>query len=258
MYCPHCGAKNSSEGGTCFVCEKKIPRLDDSGSSRARSSSAASSAPKNPGTSSVAASGEPVAALGDRLIAIILDMSLIAVFFATAWVALSRWPKTAAMLPAGQALTLTVAGSFVVFTFLYFFLLEGAFGATLGKAVAGVHVRLADGSSRIGFRASLWRNLLRLIDGVGFYFLGYLVALFSRQRRRIGDLAAGTVVVQRNMAWGERVTVVLIWMVGVAALSWGAYTLCPTCVDLPISKVVQALGFNSTSTAGPVGRLASN
>jgi uncharacterized RDD family membrane protein YckC len=79
--------------------------------------------------------------------------------------------------------------------FLYYWLLEGLFGTTLGKLVMNLHVVRVDGS-KIDLRKSVIRNLLRLIDGIGVYLVGFLVALLSRKKQRLGDHVADTVVVQ--------------------------------------------------------------
>jgi uncharacterized RDD family membrane protein YckC len=81
----------------------------------------------------------------------------------------------------------------VVF-FLYFLLFEVVTGTTPGKALAGLRIVDLQGwpASR---PALLARNLLRPIDALGSYWLGFLVARFSQRRQRIGDKAAGTLVV---------------------------------------------------------------
>jgi uncharacterized RDD family membrane protein YckC len=248
MFCPHCGAKNAS-GAECFVCEKRLPNLDDS---RPRASSSKSASKITSPT------GEQIAALGDRFIAIILDAVFLTMFFGLAAVAAARFPQIQNLFPSAQWFNLAGAvGAFVV-TFLYYWFLEGAFGSTLGKAIAGVQVRSVHHGGRIGLKSSLWRTLLRLIDGVGFYFLGYLVALFSRQRRRIGDFIAGTVVVQRDVVWAERATVLVLWLIGVAGFAWGAYTLCPRCVDLQVARVIEQIGLEQPSSIAPRPTLASN
>ena len=44
---------------------------------------------------------------------------------------------------------------------------------------------------------SFIRNLLRIIDGLPvFYLLGLIVMVSSKRKQRIGDMAAGTVVVK--------------------------------------------------------------
>lgn len=250
MFCPFCGAKNPSGTSQCFVCEKRMPSLDDSGRSRPTSS--------NKSNSQLSSGGEPIAALGDRLIAVILDMAFLGALFSILILWASRRTNLVqAWLPDAAWVTIAGFTLAVVLVFLYYFGLEGAFGATLGKAIAGIQVRPSHGGrGRIGFRAALWRNLLRFVDAFAFYLLGYLVALFSPQSRRIGDYVAGTIVVQRRMAWGEKVTVVLLWIVGVAAFSWVAYTACPKCVDLQVHRVVEQFGFRTQSQEPP--RLAAN
>ena len=78
--------------------------------------------------------------------------------------------------------------------FAYYVALEATLGATLGKLLLGVRVRTTDGGP-IGWTASLARNLLRAVD-VGFCFVGAVLIWTSPRRQRLGDRAAGTVVVQ--------------------------------------------------------------
>jgi uncharacterized RDD family membrane protein YckC len=84
-----------------------------------------------------------------------------------------------------------------VITVAYFIILEGAFGATVGKVVLGIRVRTLEGS-RIGFGAAAIRNLARIVDAFP-YFLPYLVggiaATRSDTKQRFGDRWAKTVVV---------------------------------------------------------------
>jgi len=78
----------------------------------------------------------------------------------------------------------------------YFFLCEGLWEQTIGKRAMGLRVRSASGAPA-GLNATSARTVLRLIDGLGLYLLGYLVALLTGpRRRRIGDWAGGTVVVR--------------------------------------------------------------
>jgi hypothetical protein len=45
------------------------------------------------------------------------------------------------------------------------------------------------------------RNLLRLVDSIpGFYAVGVVCALLSRQSRRLGDYVAGTVVIREKQS----------------------------------------------------------
>jgi uncharacterized RDD family membrane protein YckC len=76
----------------------------------------------------------------------------------------------------------------------YYAVLEGLFGATVGKRFAGVRVTDLEGR-RIGWQAAILRNLGRLLDALPFlYLLGGILTLNSRQHQRLGDRFAGTLV----------------------------------------------------------------
>lgn len=81
---------------------------------------------------------------------------------------------------------------------LYYILLEGLFGATIGKWAFRLRVMQLDGRP-LGLRAVIVRNVLRLVDvlPVG-YLLGGIVALLSPLRRRVGDRVAQTIVIPRE------------------------------------------------------------
>jgi uncharacterized RDD family membrane protein YckC len=88
--------------------------------------------------------------------------------------------------------------SYAGVVFLYYFLFEWLFGATIGKLLCGIRVREADGH-RAGFIRVLVRTILRIIDVLPTaYLLGWFVALVSGKDRRgrIGDLVGGTYVVR--------------------------------------------------------------
>jgi uncharacterized RDD family membrane protein YckC len=81
--------------------------------------------------------------------------------------------------------------------FVYHFVLEWAWGTTIGKWILGLRVTELDGS-RLTFRGALLRNLLRPIDAqVPFgLILGIALILRTRRGQRLGDLAGRTVVVR--------------------------------------------------------------
>ena len=96
---------------------------------------------------------------------------------------------------------LFVLGYFVLSTF-YGMLMEWLDGGrTLGKRLMGLRVMDLDGRP-LGFYQALLRNLLRIVDRMPlFYGVGGLVAFLHPRWQRLGDLAAGTVVVrERNLA----------------------------------------------------------
>ncbi|MDQ8036573.1 MAG: RDD family protein [Pedobacter sp.] len=73
-------------------------------------------------------------------------------------------------------------------------------GATPGKKAMGICVVESDGRP-VGFAASVIRNLLRTADFLPFLFgFGILFMLFHPRFQRLGDLAAGTLVVWAPVA----------------------------------------------------------
>jgi len=73
-------------------------------------------------------------------------------------------------------------------------------GATPGKRSLGLTV-LHDDGTPVRLPASLTRNLLRAVDFFPFlYGFGLVTMLLSRDFKRLGDIAAGTVVVYREPA----------------------------------------------------------
>ena len=80
----------------------------------------------------------------------------------------------------------------------YHFALESGDGQTVGKKLMKLRVVLADGRPA-GMREIAVRTVLRVVDGIGFYIVGLIVMLVTGQRRqRLGDLAAGTMVVDAS------------------------------------------------------------
>lgn len=129
-----------------------------------------------------------LAGLGSRIGAQIIDLLIIAaasiLFAQVAVIALG---------PLGQVLAM-VGLSFA--PFIYFILMEGLWnGQTIGKKASRLRVRMSDGTP-VTFGAAFYRNLLRPADFLPILYLVGFVAMFTNERsQRIGDLAAGTVVV---------------------------------------------------------------
>lgn len=76
----------------------------------------------------------------------------------------------------------------------YAAILEWLFGQTVGKKLTGLVVASRDGT-HASPSAIVTRNALRAVDALMFYVIGFLVVVMTDRRQRIGDLAAGTVVV---------------------------------------------------------------
>jgi|SRR5580658_2976953 uncharacterized RDD family membrane protein YckC len=134
-----------------------------------------------------------VAGVGSRSFAFIIDWH-IRVLAALAWFLM------AALFAQGMHLKPATLGQIMgvpalAIYFLYHPILEMFTAGTPGKRMAGVRIVTRQGGTpSIG--ALLVRNLFRLIDSFPvFYLVGLLFCLFSEQRVRVGDMAAGTVLV---------------------------------------------------------------
>ncbi len=132
--------------------------------------------------------------VGRRAIAQLIDI----VFSLLWWV---PFAKIDHLSGGGYQLTWTIGRSVVPFIIsaVYFVLMEGLIGATVGKFIVGVRVTAADGTA-MGWGASATRNLLRVVDGFP-YAIPYLVGAVAiwtggSTKRRLGDRAARTVVIR--------------------------------------------------------------
>ena len=68
-------------------------------------------------------------------------------------------------------------------------------GRTLGKRATGLRV-VTDGGGQVGLRASLIRNIIRLVETSLAYLPAIVSVLATCNNQRLGDLAAGTLVVR--------------------------------------------------------------
>jgi uncharacterized RDD family membrane protein YckC len=138
-----------------------------------------------------------LAGVGSRLVGAMVDFLVKAAIL----VALFVLGAAAGGDEGGFLVALAIIASFLVF-FGYDVAFETlASGRTPGKRAAGLRVvRL--GGEPVGFMASAVRNLLRLVDmqpGM-MYAVGASTIFFSQRNQRLGDLAAGTLVVRERRA----------------------------------------------------------
>ena len=99
----------------------------------------------------------------------------------------------------GAGMGLILLALFVVEWGYYVFCERFMNGASVGKRALDLRVVRSDGLP-IGFAESVLRNLLRAADFLPFgYAVGVLVAAVDPRFRRLGDLAAGTMVVVERL-----------------------------------------------------------
>jgi uncharacterized RDD family membrane protein YckC len=143
----------------------------------------------------------PLAGVGSRFLALAFDtvlqtaalIVLILIALAARWTASLTVPSV-----SPWALALLIAAWFVVYTG-YFALFESLWtGQTPGKRLVGLRVIEVSGRPVTVYGAII-RNLLRIVDQVpGIYAVAILSVLITRRQQRLGDLAAGTVVVHER------------------------------------------------------------
>ncbi len=134
-----------------------------------------------------------VAGLGSRMIALIVDLLI--------QVALLVLVSLAFSAADGHGTGIVIAYLIVGFTIVwgYFPLFEGLWnGRTPGKRAESLRVVRADGRP-VTFAAVLVRNLVRFVDAIpGTYAVGAVAVLLTRRSQRLGDLAAGTIVIRER------------------------------------------------------------
>ena len=134
---------------------------------------------------------------GSRAMAIILDTLFLAVLSIA--LVLGFIASGASFLDLGTApwmFALLIAGIFLIQTG-YFILFEAWMqGQTPGKRICGLRV-VRDNGLPIGWRESLIRNLLRTVDVMPptSYMVGGIAVMLNDHGKRLGDMAAGTMVV---------------------------------------------------------------
>lgn len=135
-----------------------------------------------------------LAGLGARGLAWAVDLAVMAaLFFASSVLIMLTLPLLGGFAVAAQVVT----GSLILWW--YAALLEWWLGGqTVGKRVMGIRTLRVSGV-RVTFFQAVIRNLVRIVDLLPFmYLVGATSAVLDRKGRRLGDLAAGTVVVREQ------------------------------------------------------------
>jgi uncharacterized RDD family membrane protein YckC len=132
-----------------------------------------------------------LAGLGSRFTAGVIDLAIKAVVIAAIVLATLSLSGLVATIVYAAAPLVVYLGYDVLFETL-------GSGRTPGKRATGLRVLRTDGSPEDAV-ASLVRNVLRLVDGLPlFYVPGIVSILATKRNQRLGDLAAGTIVVRER------------------------------------------------------------
>ena len=141
----------------------------------------------------------PLAGVGSRFLALAIDMLVqLAIGVLVFAVVAGTWSLVRPRAGGPWLLAIAVIAVFLLF-YGYFAGFEAFWhGQTPGKRLVGLRVLSVTGRpARID--EAILRNLLRVIDQLpGVYAIGIVTMLVSSRNQRLGDLAAGTVVVHEK------------------------------------------------------------
>lgn len=142
----------------------------------------------------------PVAGPGARSFAFVIDWTLRTIL-SVAWYVVAAllhngsWSIVAPLTPDAGWFVYVVAPPAAIYFFYHPVWEVATRGLTPGKRMAGLQTVSRDGGAP-GIGALLTRNVFRLVDSFPIaYAVGLLTTMFTRNHVRIGDLAAGTLLV---------------------------------------------------------------
>jgi uncharacterized RDD family membrane protein YckC len=164
----------------------------------------------------------PLAGVGTRMLAALLDALIIVATVLFAFFAIALLGSIIALQPHSLAAG-SVLGAFTLlfvfgFVFAYYAGLEMLWdGQTVGKRALKLRV-LRDNGTSVDAAAVLARTVVRLVD---FLPVGYLVGLVSMvvdgRARRLGDIVGGTIVVRE----GDNAPTLREIAIGAEPAAWG-------------------------------------
>lgn len=147
--------------------------------------------------------GYEVVGIGSRFLAALIDTTIIGLLLvATNAILILVFVGGFNDLSSASSFVLAVLSllSFAFFWGYYIFFEMTWNGSSPGKRQVGIRVIRADGTP-ITLAESVIRNLVRLIDFLpGAYGLGLVTMFIDSKARRLGDLAANTMVVREQTA----------------------------------------------------------
>ena len=146
-----------------------------------------------------------IAGVGSRVAAALIDYLLclvlfIALLITLAFVGANRLVSFGGRSSEAWALAIVVLGQFFIL-WGYYVLWEGlADGQTPGKRYMRLRV-VSDGGYSVSFAGSAIRNLVRILDMQPLFTYGVGIGsiVLTKQGKRLGDLAAGTLVVREQV-----------------------------------------------------------
>lgn len=144
--------------------------------------------------------GYEVVGIGSRFLAALIDTTIIVLLLGavSALIGFAFFRRTSSINSFLIALLSLISFAFIWGYYIFFEMRWN--GSTPGKRQVGIRVIRGDGTP-ITLAESVIRNLVRLIDFLpGAYGLGLVTMFIDGKARRLGDLAANTLVVREETA----------------------------------------------------------
>ena len=144
-----------------------------------------------------------LAGIGTRFVATLLDTCIQGLVALIVGLIAAAFGTAMPFSPLGSLDTMAPSWLFALTIIVIFGVIWGYFifwetiwnGQTPGKRATGIRV-MRDGGYPVDFRAAFVRNIVRYVDFLpAFYGTGALTVFLSKDSKRLGDYAAGTIVV---------------------------------------------------------------
>jgi uncharacterized RDD family membrane protein YckC len=142
-----------------------------------------------------------IAGIGSRFLAIAIDVTIqwlliLGILSSLDMLKLSTLQSKITHLSTSLAGALIIGMLFIILIGYYVILETVMNGQTIGKKLVNIRVR-KEGGYAPSFWDILLRNIVRMADFLpSFYGLGLLVMFINKRSKRLGDYAAGTIVVK--------------------------------------------------------------
>src|SRR5215203_759626 len=133
---------------------------------------------------------------GRRVLATLVDGLVFGLLYA-AMAALFGTFETGGVWDWQATLPAIATMAYALIVVLYYVLMEGYLGQTVGKMVLGIKVVREDDGRTPGPKAAAIRTVLRIVDGLFSYLVAFVAVLATQKRQRLGDMAAHTRVVHK-------------------------------------------------------------
>jgi uncharacterized RDD family membrane protein YckC len=178
-----------------------------------------------------------LAGAGSRFVAVLLDHLIVFAFFLVEFLVLLLVASAAEASSvkgderAGKwALAILILLNFAVFAGYFAFFEAWWHGQTPGKKVMKLRV-IKDSGRQITLFEALARELLRVVDYLpGLYLVGVITMMCNKRSKRLGDLAAGTIVIHERLDEGSvlyQTSTTLVAPVGFTSQPMGQEAVAP-------------------------------